>query len=72
MCLTICTDLNTDAVSFHPLIRNRRGGGIGFLHKKRLKLSDVEKEEYETLELASTRVQLKNKIFKVYGIYHPP
>ena len=24
-CPTICTDLNTDVVSFHPLIRDRRG-----------------------------------------------
>ena len=69
---TICADLNTDAVSFHPLIRDRRGGGIGFLHKKTLKLSEIEKEEHETFELASAKVQLKNKIFKVYGIYHPP
>ena len=71
-CLTICADLNTDAVSFHPLIRDRRGGVIGFLHKKTLKLSAVEKEEHETIELASAKVQLKNKISKVYGIYHPP
>ena len=35
-CLTICMDLNTDAVSFLPLTRDRRGGGIGFLHKKHL------------------------------------
>ena len=33
-CLTICVDLNTDAVSFHPLTRDKRGGGIGLLHKK--------------------------------------
>ena len=72
ICLTICADLNTNAVSFHPLSRDRRGGGIGFLYKKTLKLSDVEKEEYEMSELASARVQVKNKIFKVYGIYHPP
>ena len=71
-CLTICADLNTDAVSFHPLIRDRRGGGIGFLHKKTLKLSEIEKEEHETFELASAKVLLKNKIFKVYGIYHSP
>ena len=71
-CPTICTDLNTDAVSFHPLMRVRRGGRIGLLHKKTLKLSDIEKKEYETFELASARVQVKNKTFKVYGIYHPP
>ena len=71
-CPTICADLNTDAVSFHPLTRVRRGGRIGLLHKKTLKLLDVEKEEYETFELASARVQVKNKTFKVYGIYHPP
>ena len=71
-CPTICTDLNTDAVSCHPLTRARRGGGIGLLHKKTLKLLDIEKEEYETFELASARVQVKNKTFKVYGIYHPP
>ena len=71
-CPTICADLNTDVVSFHPLTRDRRGGGIGLLHKKTLKLSDIEKEEYETLELASARVQVKNKTFKVYGIYQPP
>ena len=71
-CPTICADLNTDAVSFHPLIRDRRGRGIGFLHTKTLKLSEVQKEEYEMFELASAKVQLKNKIFKVYGIYHPP
>ena len=71
-CMTICVDLNTDAVSFHPLTRVRRGGGIGLLHKKALKLLDIEKEEYEMFELASARVQVKNKTFKVYGIYHPP
>ena len=71
-CPTICADLNTDAVSFHPLIGDRRGRGIGFLHKKTLKLSEIEKEEHEMFELASAKVQLKNKIFKVYGIYHPP
>ena len=52
-CLTICMVFNNDAVSFHPLTRDRRGGGIGFLHKKTLKLSNVEKEEYETFQLAS-------------------
>ena len=57
---------------FSSLIRDRRGSRIGFLHKKILKLSEIEKEEHETFELASAKVQLKNKIFKVYGIYHPP
>ena len=65
-CLTLCADLNTDAVSFYPLTRVRRGGGIGLLHNKTLKLSDIEKEEYEMFELASARVQVKNKTFNVY------
>ena len=55
-CWTICADLNTDAVSFHSLTRVRGGGGIGLLHKKTLKLLDIEKEEYEMFELASARV----------------
>ena len=43
-----------------------------FPSQKTLKLSDIEKVEYEMFELASARVQVKNKFFKVYGIYHPP
>ena len=49
-CLTICADLNTDTVSFHPLTRDRRDGGIGFLHKKHLNYQTLKRRNMRHLQ----------------------
>ena len=68
-----CSALNNEGLRMLTSHRsNRRGGGIAIVFKPNFSVSILKEENLISFQYAIWRVQLKNKICIVIGLYRPP
>ena len=61
-CSVLISDLNFQSYGFIPFTRTWRGGGIGMMYNKNIKIPRMEKQEYSTFELLTVRLCVSGKI----------
>ena len=53
--------------------QNKRGGGLGLLHRKEYQVTRIDNSlQLDTIEHATWRAQLGNRVITLLVIYHPP
>ena len=71
-CPVLISDLNSQSYWFIPFTRTQRGGGIGMMYNKNIKIPRMEKQEYSTFELLTVRLCVSGKNISIHGVYHMP
>ena len=56
-----------------PALHNtKKEGGIALIHKNQYPVQELEKGNTTTMEYAVWKVEIRNKLLQVIGIYHHP
>ena len=71
-CPVLISDLNSQSYGFIPFTRTWRGGGIGVMYNKNIKIPIMEKQEYSIFELLTVRLYVSGKNITIHGVYHVP